>query len=267
MSNTTYPNWLPPFKDDEKVMMILYSGGLDSTVMLADMLDQGWTVVPIVFNNESYSFQTQFKPAISASLATMGLLPYTIWSLSPNYIGLPYSKDDYAFFPGHKITFWNTAMSYAMRMNIWNIGAGYMDENEHGGFLDETDQFIDDVMDLYSRYYLNEPMNTIDVQGKKFIRHTPYRKMDKADIVEIGNRLGVPMELTRTCAKYGTINSVHCGSCEGCRRRKYGFVLAEVEDRTTYLDNSHPDDMVAKRDIYQKLTNKNKKKHNYTGRI
>jgi 7-cyano-7-deazaguanine synthase len=53
----------------------------------------------------------------------------------------------------------------------------------------------------------------------------------KPDIVRLGSELGAPMELTWSCYREG---EVHCGECEACQHRRFGFSEAGVVDPTEY---------------------------------
>ncbi len=60
----------------------------------------------------------------------------------------------------------------------------------------------------------------------------PYVTWMKDDIIELGNDLGVPFESTFSCHAGGT---KHCGECGACLERKEGFQLADVRDPTDYM--------------------------------
>lgn len=59
----------------------------------------------------------------------------------------------------------------------------------------------------------------------------PYTYLTKAQIVERGARLGVDYSLTYSCYKGG---EDHCGECGTCRERRQAFADADVEDPTHY---------------------------------
>ncbi len=63
--------------------------------------------------------------------------------------------------------------------------------------------------------------------------YTPFLKAAKADIVTVGNALGVPFAETWSCYKGGP---VHCGRCGTCVERREAFALAGVIDPTVYAD-------------------------------
>lgn len=60
----------------------------------------------------------------------------------------------------------------------------------------------------------------------------PFIKMDKGEIVRLGNQLGVDLSKTYSCYKGGTL---HCGTCSTCLERKEAFLSAKVTDPTEYL--------------------------------
>lgn len=69
--------------------------------------------------------------------------------------------------------------------------------------------------------------------------NTPFIKMTKGDICSLGASLDVPLQRTWTCYEGG---SVHCGECGSCIERQEAFIIAGVDDPTTYLvkhDASH----------------------------
>jgi 7-cyano-7-deazaguanine synthase len=61
--------------------------------------------------------------------------------------------------------------------------------------------------------------------------HTPLMSLNKAEVVMLGERLGVPWEKTWSCYAGG---EKHCGTCPTCNARKEAFTHAGVEDPTAY---------------------------------
>lgn len=61
--------------------------------------------------------------------------------------------------------------------------------------------------------------------------HCPFLAMNKAEIVALGARLGVDFGATWSCYEGG---SVHCGRCGTCVERREAFALAGVPDPTVY---------------------------------
>lgn len=61
--------------------------------------------------------------------------------------------------------------------------------------------------------------------------HAPFIYKSKADIVQIGQELGVPWKETWSCYQG---QDVHCGRCGTCVERREAFELAGVPDPTEY---------------------------------
>lgn len=80
--------------------------------------------------------------------------------------------------------------------------------------------------------FIGAMANAIYVGTYNTIRlHTPLQWLKKAEIVELGDKLGVPFENTWSCYAGG---ENHCGKCPTCRSRKEAFEIAGVMDPTDY---------------------------------
>ncbi len=65
----------------------------------------------------------------------------------------------------------------------------------------------------------------------------PFIKMTKADLVRRGAGLGVPFEMTWSCYRGGDL---HCGRCGTCVERREAFARAGVPDPTAYAPDAPP---------------------------
>jgi 7-cyano-7-deazaguanine synthase len=61
--------------------------------------------------------------------------------------------------------------------------------------------------------------------------HAPFIDKTKADIVKLGDKLGVPWLHTWSCYVGGTL---HCGACGTCTERMEAFRVAGLADPTNY---------------------------------
>ena len=62
----------------------------------------------------------------------------------------------------------------------------------------------------------------------------PYLHVDKGDIAKEGIALGVPYQLTHTCYEGGELA---CGKCGSCQERLYAFEKAGIKDPVAYVSN------------------------------
>jgi len=63
--------------------------------------------------------------------------------------------------------------------------------------------------------------------------HRPFVDMTKSDLVSLGAELDAPLHLTWSCYAGGEI---HCGKCGTCVERKEAFALANIPDPTKYAE-------------------------------
>ena len=67
--------------------------------------------------------------------------------------------------------------------------------------------------------------------------HNLYTTIPKADVIRLGNKLGVPFENTWSCALGGAF---HCGTCDPCVDRRMSFEVAGGEDPVHYVSEILP---------------------------
>ena len=98
-----------------------------------------------------------------------------------------------------------------------------------GWDLEEAVTFPDN-----SKEFLNAFNNVLKVGSFDEIKiEAPLINMNKIEIVNLGNDIGAPLNLSYSCYKGF---EAHCGVCESCMRRKRAFKKANIEDKTFYLD-------------------------------
>lgn len=83
--------------------------------------------------------------------------------------------------------------------------------------------------------FLGAMANAIFIGTYQRIRFAaPLEWMTKADVVRLGDRLGVPWAKTYSCYHGG---EEHCGVCPTCRARRQAFIDAGVADPTVYMES------------------------------
>lgn len=70
-------------------------------------------------------------------------------------------------------------------------------------------------------------------EGNKLHIRTPLIHLSKAEIVQLGVKLGVDYSLTVSCYQANDRGEA-CGKCDSCRLRKQGFAQAGIADPTRY---------------------------------
>jgi len=215
-------------------MLHVFSGGLDSTVLLYDLLDSGNEVVCVNFDYGSKHNSNERAMAVKTCQR---------FRLKSYFIHLPFVGSHFKSVllsdggdipEGHYEDESMRSTVVPFRNGIMlSIAAGMAESNDcfavsyaahsgdHAIYPDCTPSFFNSISEAIA-------FGT----HKRIKLSAPYMFMDKAEIVARGARLKVPFTDTWTCYK-GL--DVHCGVCGACVERKEAFGLAGVLDPTAYM--------------------------------
>lgn len=225
-------------EEGEKGAAVLYSGGMDSTVVVAALLKEGYKVYPIAMDDGSLNYNMRRKVAIEMSLQKLGILNRLIEQRIPNPEPLRIDRTSFGFVSGYKLIMIMAAMSVCQILNIDELHLGYNADNSRGGYLDEGEEFMQRLSQLYYDIYSME-RNTEHFFGKKIKVINTFFSAEKYEMVKKGVELGVDFSLTISCRQVQAGGGlVHCGNCEVCRRRRESFICAEVNDPTLWSPGS-----------------------------
>ena len=219
-----------------KKALVLFSGGLDSTTMLAMVKSDGYEITALTINyNQRHVSEIEFS---KKSLSQLQINKQIIFDLDLSKIGgsaltdnipVPIDSNDNiptTYVPARNTIFLSLASSFAERLNISDIfiGANIID---YSGYPDCRPEFIksfEKTINLGTK---------LGVEGSHFSIHTPLIKMTKAEIITKGHSLGVDYSLTLSCYN-PTDSGLACGKCDSCKFRKDGFKDAGLPDPTKY---------------------------------
>ena len=219
-----------------KKALVLFSGGLDSTTMLAMVKSNGYEITALTINyNQRHVSEIDFS---KKSLSQLQINKQIIFDLDLSKIGgsaltdnipVPIDSNDNiptTYVPARNTIFLSLASSFAERLNISDIfiGANIID---YSGYPDCRPEFIksfEKTINLGTK---------LGVEGSHIRIHTPLIKMTKAEIIRKGHSLGVDYSLTLSCYN-PTDSGLACGKCDSCKFRKDGFKNAGLPDPTKY---------------------------------
>jgi len=219
-----------------KKALVLFSGGLDSTTMLAMVKSNGYEITALTINyNQRHVSEIEFS---KKSLTQLQINKQIIFDLDLSKIGgsaltdnipVPIDSNDNiptTYVPARNTIFLSLASSFAERLNISDIfiGANIID---YSGYPDCRPEFIksfEKTINLGTK---------LGVEGSHFRIHTPLITMTKAEIIKKGHSLGVDYSLTLSCYN-PTDGGLACGKCDSCKFRKDGFKNAGLSDPTKY---------------------------------
>ena len=215
----------------------IVSGGMDSSVLIYDLLSQGHELDLISFN---YGQKHKIELTYAAKISQQLNLPHTIVDIT-NLTSLlskstltsdaPVPDGHYAeenmkltVVPNRNSIMLNIAAAYAITNEASAIATA-VHSGDHFIYPDCRPAFIDALEQLLR--VANDGFLPDD-----FKVLAPYVYISKDRICARGAELDVPWLDTWSCYKGGEI---HCGSCGTCFERREAFTLAGITDPTPYL--------------------------------
>lgn len=201
-------------------VMVMFSGGMDSTVMIADLIGKGHDVYPLSFYDRSEP--DSLRVIQDTIVRHYGLSKNHIWADMVNTRVLE-GSDLHGYIPGYKMLMLTTALAYCEVYGIKDLYMGYTLEN--GTYTDETPESIQAVIRAYQANYPKSESITV---------HNPYIHMSRAEVARFGFDLEAPLDLTTSCHHIHMPPPQHCGACKRCAYRWDAFRLAGVYDFTIY---------------------------------
>jgi 7-cyano-7-deazaguanine synthase len=128
--------------------------------------------------------------------------------------------------PARNTVFLALALGWAEVLGAWDLFVG-VNAVDYSGYPDCRPEYIAQFERLANL------ATKAGVEGGHFQVHAPLISMTKAEIIRVGNRLGVPYADTVSCYRADTQGRA-CGRCDSCRLRAAGFAAARVADPTRY---------------------------------
>jgi 7-cyano-7-deazaguanine synthase len=201
--------------------LVLFSGGLDSTVLAAQLLADGAeTRLLSIDYGQRHAKELQQAEKIAEALG----LPHRILrlpDLGPLLGGSSLTDNQVELPEGHyaEESMKATALSLGFDTIAYAAHAG-----DHTIYPDCRPEFAD---------AMESALGLAD--WEKLSLHRPFVHLSKTDLVKKGAELDAPLYLTWSC--YAG-REKHCGKCGTCVERKEAFALAKVTDPTEYEDST-----------------------------
>lgn len=223
---------------DQKLAVILLSGGIDSTTCLAIAGKQNFICYAISFSyGQRHHVEMQAAERVAAFfhvrdhvIVDIDLRKWGGSALTSDSLDVPepgqYENIPPTYVPARNLIFLSFATAWAETLDARDIFIG-VNSIDYSGYPDCRPQFIrafNQCADLGTK--------AVD-ENWQFTIHTPLQDMNKAEIIKCGTALGVDYSITHSCynpSEQGTA----CGKCDSCEFRRKGFRDANVPDPTRY---------------------------------
>ena len=217
--------------------VILVSGGLDSTTVLAMARHQGYACYTLSFDYGQRN-RAELLAAERVSQA-LGDVEHKVVRLNLDSIGgsaltdmsiaVPEEETEgipITYVPARNTVFLSIALGWAEVLGAHDIFIG-VNAVDYSGYPDCRPEYIaafERVANLATR---------AGVEGQKLTVHAPLIDMSKGEIIRTGGALGVDYSLTVSCYQ-ASEEGLASGLCDSFRLRRQGFEEAGREDSTRY---------------------------------
>lgn len=223
-----------------KKAVILLSGGLDSATCLAIAQAAGFQCHTLAFD---YGQRGQAELDASKALShRLGAASHRVIKLGLDTIGGSALTDTHldvpenaeagvpiTYVPARNTVFLSLALGLAEVVKAEAIYIG-VNSVDYSGYPDCRPAFIEAFR------HLAGVATVAGTEGHAPRIETPLQDLSKAEIIQVGTRLGLDYGLTMSCYQPDDKGRA-CGKCDSCRLRHEGFVEAKLEDPTRYSSN------------------------------
>jgi 7-cyano-7-deazaguanine synthase len=219
--------------------IILLSGGLDSTTVLAMALAQGYDCLTLAVSyGQRHSVELQAAAALSQGMGArehrqmhVDLAGIGGSALTDPQIDIPEAGGPgipVTYVPARNTLMLSLALGWAEVAGARDIFIG-VNAVDYSGYPDCRPEFIAAFAQLAAL------ATRAGVEGGSLNIQTPLMQLSKAQIIQQGLLLGVDYSQTVSCYQADASGRA-CGRCDSCRLRREGFVAAGVADPTRYAN-------------------------------
>lgn len=230
--------------------VILLSGGLDSSTVLYQAKAEGFACYALSFNYQQRHRQELAAAQIIAETAGVAAhqvveFDLRLWggsALTDNRLDLPVDRAvatmaaeiPITYVPARNSIFLSFALAYAEAIAASHVFIG-VNAVDYSGYPDCRPDYIDAMQQVYR---LGTKQGR---EGTPIQICTPLVTLGKTEIIQLGNKLGVPWQHTWSCYGDGQnpdgenqLPPIACGRCDSCQLRLAAFASLGLTDPLPY---------------------------------
>jgi 7-cyano-7-deazaguanine synthase len=219
---------------------VLLSGGLDSTTALAIAKSRGFACYALTVKyGQLHQVELEAARRVATQLGVadhrvieIDLAQLAASALTRGDVAVPKDRSlaeigapgdvPPTYVPARNTVLLALALAWAESLGAQDLFVG-VNVLDASGYPDCRPEFI--------RAF--EALAQVATRAGGFKVHAPLIELTKAQIIEVGTRLGVDYGITHSC--YDPVaGGAACGRCDACQLRKKGFAEAGIADPTRY---------------------------------
>jgi 7-cyano-7-deazaguanine synthase len=218
--------------------VVLLSGGLDSSTTLAFAREEGYTCHALAVDygqRHESELEAARRIAVRAGadlkIVAVDLRAIGGSALTDN-IDVPQADSSgipVTYVPARNTILLALALGHAEVLEADDIFIG-VNAVDYSGYPDCRPEYISAFQEMAALATKG------GVEGRPVRIQTPLIDLTKAEIIQLGTRLGVDYSLTISCYQADSGGRA-CGACDSCRLRRKGFEQARIPDPTRYVKN------------------------------
>jgi 7-cyano-7-deazaguanine synthase len=218
--------------------VVLLSGGLDSTTALAVARSRGFDCHALTVRyGQLHQVELEAAARVAAALGAqhrvvdVELGPLAASALTSAEIAVPKDRPlaeigapgdvPSTYVPARNTVLLALALAWAESLGARDLFLG-VNVLDASGYPDCRPAFVQAF----------EALAQVATRAGGFRVHAPLIELTKAQIIALGQSLGVDYAMTHSC--YDPVDGAACGRCDACALRRKGFSEAGVADPTRY---------------------------------
>lgn len=224
-----------------KKAVVLLSGGLDSATVLAIARSQGYACYCLSMDyHQRHAAELKAAERVAAALGAaahrtvqLDLSMFGGSALTDKGIDVPEAPTEgipVTYVPARNTIMLSLALAWAEVLDARDIFIG-VNALDYSGYPDCRREYVEAFQQMANLATKSA------VEGRTITIHAPLLDLSKAQIIELGSRLGVDYGMTVSCYQADEQGRA-CGLCDSCRFRREGFALSGVPDPTRYRETA-----------------------------
>lgn len=226
-----------------KKAVVLLSGGLDSTTVVAVAVEQGYEVYALSFRygqRHAHELEAARRVALAVGIAEHRIVDIDLRAfggsaLTSDELAVPKSRSadelstgiPVTYVPARNTVFLAFALAWCDVLKCTDIFIG-VNALDYSGYPDCRPEYIEAF----------EKMANLATQvgtegGGRIKIHAPLQHLSKGEIVKLGLSLKVDYSSTISCYDPSQ-DGKSCGLCDACQLRQKGFVENSLTDPATH---------------------------------